>query len=437
MPHLSSTHKIAILTVLVLIGVAAILVPLITIGKFGLGHTNEKKDAIQALKHALTELTDLKHKLTKLWNQTTLAADQVTSVSGRNKRQATIPVTLAPAQPALAQPQVVGDSASVPGVPAAPAAVVPPPAGVPATMTTEIRTSTQAGSVTNSSSTVPPTGLFPANPSNGTLSASVVSSNEVVTISSSLPFLNSSSSHFTASDTTIETVQKSSVDTENGTEAKESPMNGTKVNDVFNTVFDILDKMSTAEKIFRSGDYSSAGNMEELVNRLHESSGSFGKNLLKSTEDTANLVSYLLSKVETEEEKLNKAISQLEVTEVVGKNTTTLTPATATTQNMTTAIPPSFTEESVKIKLNEINGTLAEIDNMLKNLILSNTKSNTSSTSDKLLAEIKDDVEKQLELFSNAFHDVGKADIVALESVKMDLKTELLKLKAVQNLVKQ
>lgn len=56
---------------------------------------------------------------------------------------------------------------------------------------------------------------------------------------------------------------------------------------------------------------------------------------------------------------------------------------------------------------------------------------------DKLLAEIKDDVEKQLELFSNAFHDVGKADIVALESVKMDLKTELLKLKAVQNLVKQ
>ena len=317
MPHLSSTHKIAILTVLVLIGVAAILVPLITIGKFGLGHTNEKKDAIQALKHALTELTDLKHKLTKLWNQTTLAADQVTSVSGRKKRQATIPVTLAPAQPALAQPQVVGDSASVPGVPAAPAAVVPPPAGVPATMTTEIRTSTQAGSVTNSSSTVPPTGLFPANPSNGTLSASVVSSNEVVTISSSLPFLNSSSSNFTASDTTIETVQKSSVDTENGTEAKESPMNGTKVNDVFNTVFDILDKMSAAEKIFTSGDYSSAGNMEELVNRLHESSGSFGKNLLKSTEDTANLVSYLLSKVETEEEKLNKAISQLEVTEVI------------------------------------------------------------------------------------------------------------------------
>ena len=313
MPHLSSTHKIAILTVLVLIGVAAILVPLITIGKFGLGHTNEKKDAIQALKHALTELTDLKHKLTKLWNQTTLAADQVTSVSGRKKRQATIPVTLPTAQPALAQPQVVGDPASVPGVPAAPAAVVPPPA----TMTTEITTSTQAGSVTNSSSTVPPKGLFSANPSNGTLSASVVSSNEVVTISSSLPFLNSSSSNFTASDTTIETVQKSSVDTENGTEAKESPMNGTKVNDVFNTVFDILDKMSAAEKIFTSGDYSSAGNMEELVNRLHESSGSFGKNLLKSTEDTANLVSYLLSKVETEEEKLNKAISQLEVTEVI------------------------------------------------------------------------------------------------------------------------
>ena len=118
-------------------------------------------------------------------------------------------------------------------------------------------------------------------------------------------------------DTTIETVQKSSVDTGNGTKAKESPINGTKVNDVFNTVFDILDKMSAAEKIFTSGDYSSAGNMEELVNRLHESSGSFGKNLLKSTEDTANLVSYLLSKVETEEEKLNKAISQLEVTEVI------------------------------------------------------------------------------------------------------------------------
>ena len=56
--------------------------------------------------------------------------------------------------------------------------------------------------------------------------------------------------------------------------------------------------------------------------------------------------------------------------------------------------------------------------------------------SDALLAEIKNDVEKQLQLIKIAFEDVSKADVVALESVKMDLKTELIKLKTIQNLVK-
>lgn len=55
--------------------------------------------------------------------------------------------------------------------------------------------------------------------------------------------------------------------------------------------------------------------------------------------------------------------------------------------------------------------------------------------SDQLLNEIKLDVEKQLTLFKTALADVAKADVVTLESVKMDLKTELIKLKSLANLV--
>ena len=311
MPHLSSTHKIAILTVLVLIGVAAILVPLITIGKFGMSHTNDKKDAIKSLKHAQTELSDLKHKLSELLNQTTLAVTQATQpaqVNVRRKRQAPVET-----QPAAAQPQVAGAPAVVPATTSAAAAGT---VGVSATVAAQAATPAQAGVETNSAgqniitktsvSAGAPAGLVSTNPINATLSASVPM------MTSSLPTVNSNSTNI---DTTSVTEQTTRVVTKNDT--KESAMNETKVNDVFNTVFDILDKMSAAEKIFASGDYSSAGNMEELVQRLHQSSESFGGNLLKSKEDTANLVSYLLSKVETEEKKLNKAISQLEVTEVI------------------------------------------------------------------------------------------------------------------------
>ena len=40
-----------------------------------------------------------------------------------------------------------------------------------------------------------------------------------------------------------------------------------------------------------------------------------------------------------------------------------------------------------------------------------------------------------MELFKAAFENVDKADVVTLESVKMDLKTELIKLKSLANLV--
>lgn len=67
---------------------------------------------------------------------------------------------------------------------------------------------------------------------------------------------------------------------------------------------------------------------------------------------------------------------------------------------------------------------------------MGSTVINSIVISDALLAEIKNDVEKQLQLIKIAFEDVSKADVVALESVKMDLKTELIKLKTIQNLVK-
>ena len=56
---------------------------------------------------------------------------------------------------------------------------------------------------------------------------------------------------------------------------------------------------------------------------------------------------------------------------------------------------------------------------------------------DKLLMEIKEDVEKQLELFKIAFDHFEKRDIQTLESIKSDLEEENQKLKSIQNLVNQ
>lgn len=51
--------------------------------------------------------------------------------------------------------------------------------------------------------------------------------------------------------------------------------------------------------------------------------------------------------------------------------------------------------------------------------------------------EIKEDVEKQLELFKIAFDNFEKRDIQTLESIKSDLEKENQKLKSIQNLVNQ
>ena len=56
---------------------------------------------------------------------------------------------------------------------------------------------------------------------------------------------------------------------------------------------------------------------------------------------------------------------------------------------------------------------------------------------DKLIMEIKLDVEKQLELFKIAFEHFEKRDIQTLESIKTDLEAENEKLKSIQNLVNQ
>ena len=56
---------------------------------------------------------------------------------------------------------------------------------------------------------------------------------------------------------------------------------------------------------------------------------------------------------------------------------------------------------------------------------------------DKLLLEIKEDVENQLELFKIAFDHFEKRDIQTLESIKSDLEEENQKLKSIQNLVNQ
>ena len=68
--------------------------------------------------------------------------------------------------------------------------------------------------------------------------------------------------------------------------------------------------------VLAGGDFSSAGTLEELVTKLHAAEATLETNLDKTAEST-HLVSYLLTKVEAEQNKLNSAITQLEVSEVL------------------------------------------------------------------------------------------------------------------------
>ena len=63
-------------------GVAAVLIPLMTIGNFrNIFHSNEKKEAIDALKHAKKELEKLRTEISLILNQTTPILSKPESLS--------------------------------------------------------------------------------------------------------------------------------------------------------------------------------------------------------------------------------------------------------------------------------------------------------------------------------------------------------------------
>jgi len=389
--HLSSSHKVAILTILVIIGIAAVLVPLITIGKFGVSHKSDKKEAIKALKHAHTELEELKKMLTKALNQTSApasaepgaAADKATPLLHvRKKRQAPAETAPAPAVPAAAAvpaapavPPAAAEVPAAPAVPTAPAAPAVPDAASPATAAAAVSVAPAASSAAPVDPAVTPATAAPAAPAES-------AAKDPAPAASAVPPVPDTEKPTLApvKEADITTVNAPTIAGVNSDKATEKGNNGTKSNRAFNTVFDILDKMSVSEKLFAGGDFSSAGTLEELVTKLHAAEATLETNLDKTAEST-HLVSYLLTKVEAEQNKLNSAITQLEVSEV-GTSNATKSPAPAAAAPVTTTqLPPNVTEDSVKVKLEEINATLAELDTTLQALVTAPPTNTTSSAS--------------------------------------------------------
>ena len=82
-------------------------------------------------------------------------------------------------------------------------------------------------------------------------------------------------------------------------------------------MFDILDKIGESEKLFETGDYSSADNLETLLEKLHTASETLDNTSV--TSDTTNLISHLLTKIENQQRVLNDSIKHLEISEVIFK----------------------------------------------------------------------------------------------------------------------
>ena len=235
--------------------------PLITIGKFGVSHKSDKKEAIKALKHAHTELEELKKMLTKALNQTSApasaepgaAADKATPLLHvRKKRQAPAETAPAPAVPAAAAvpaaPAVPPAAAEVPAAPAVPTAPAVPDAASPATAAAAVSVAPAASSAAPVDPAVTPATAAPAAPAAPAESAA----KDPAPAASAVPPVPATEKPTLApvKEADITTVNAPTIAGVNSDKATEKGNNGTKSNRAFNTVFDILDKMSVSEKLF-------------------------------------------------------------------------------------------------------------------------------------------------------------------------------------------
>ena len=292
MVHITSSHKIAILTILVLIGITAILVPLMTIGGFGIQRSSSqfstRKEAIAALKHAQTELSDLKKKITKLLNITSPEP-----VHHRKRRQA----EMTPSPPPTQSTTTTSQSSTT------------------ATVTTTIALSSEVSSSSESTPIVKESSTSPTqSATSSTISLSTATAAAAGGEAASLtPSLANSSS--TLASSLLPSTSIIANTNETTTESVEATID-TEVDALFNTVFGILDKISAAEKLFSSGDYSKTGSVENLIIQLHDSTENF---FVKNSEDAVRLAKYLLTKINTEESKLTQLITELQKSEVTSQ----------------------------------------------------------------------------------------------------------------------
>ena len=298
-------------------GVAAVLVPLITIGKLGIEKSEDSRkneDVLNNLVTARNELTDIKLKLKTILNDPT---DQVNSLNNvtRRKREEP-PAPQAPPAP-LAPPAPPDPSASpAPQAPPAPPApadqqVQPSPTSLPASVASSTVTQQQSQSETT------------------------INNNNNLTTSSSQPATS------TAVNVAAVLTEVSSVHAWSG--------------DIQAT----LEQLSLVESKVLSHSTADIGNLTEIIVKLQHNSDIIGNNSIEKTEDNLNQIRSLLNLVEEAEAKIEVAINQLESDKAV-RVTTTSTPADT-----------GQTEEPVTegSRLSGINGTLIRLEGILQNLI--------------------------------------------------------------------
>lgn len=238
---------------------AAVLVPLITIGQLGSSdnpQTNQQ-ELLTKLKAARDEVNNLKVKLRSALNGTT---EQLINVTRRKREE--------PSQP--------GPSSPVPP---------PPPPSASAALPD------QAASQTPSTS---PASMASTNASS-TISKSVTSPN--VSLNLSNPVVQ-----------TVPTLTTSNFSSlNNSTTTISSP---SSIQSLSRNVHEILDQLSAAGG--QAVSHSGVGNITELILRLQINGNYLDNNTMEATEESINLMRGLLNSLDETERKLDSAIVKLE-----------------------------------------------------------------------------------------------------------------------------
>ena len=316
-------------------GVAAVLVPLITIGKLGIEKSEDSRkneDVLNNLVTARNELTDIKLKLKTILNDPTDQVNSLNNVTRRKREEPPAPQ----APPAPLAPPAPPDPSASPAPQAPPASadqqVQPSPTSLPAFVASSTVTQQQSQSETT------------------------INNNNNLTTSSSQPATS------TAVNVAAVLTEVSSVHAWSG--------------DIQAT----LEQLSLVESKVLSHSTADIGNLTEIIVKLQHNSDIIGNNSIEKTEDNLNQIRSLLNLVEEAEAKIEVAINQLESDKAV-RVTTASTPADT-----------GQTEEPVTegSRLSGINGTLIRLEGILQNLIAKAADSSniTNSSSGQSRADI-------------------------------------------------